>query len=88
MKKHDVTATIEDFNKKLTETDSYLQILINRSKIIDKKIEVAKSDDEKEKLNQLKSQTNYLLDSIKHAIVLLQIAKVYHCFYFVSFVSN
>ncbi|KAJ6224125.1 hypothetical protein RDWZM_002670 [Blomia tropicalis] len=75
LKKHDVTATIEDFNKKLTETDSYLQILINRSKIIDKKIEDAKSDDEKEKLNQLKSQTNYLLDSIKHAIVLLQIAK-------------
>ena len=68
--------TIEEFNKKLIETDSYLQILISQIKKIDEKINNTSFDHEKVKLNILKEQSVYLLDSIKHTIVLLQIAKV------------
>lgn len=68
--------TIEEFNKKLTETDSYLQILINQFQKIDQKISNAPLDIEKAQLSTLKDQSAYLLDSIKHTIVLLQIAKV------------
>lgn len=68
--------TVEDFNKKLTETDSYLQILINQFNKIDDKITNCSSDVEKSKLINLRDQSQFLLGSIKHTIVLLQIAKV------------
>lgn len=68
--------TIEDFNRKLTETDSYLQILISQFAKLDERIANSTSETEKEALSSLKEQSVYLLDSIKHTIVLLQIAKV------------
>lgn len=77
--------TIEDFNRKLTETDSYLQILINQFQKLDERIHNSTSETEKEALSSLKEQSVYLLDSIKHTIVLLQIAKVRLYFYFFYF---
>ena len=79
-------ATIEEFNKKLTETDSYLQILINQFRKVDDKIKNASSDTEKAQLTTLKEQSGYMLDSIKHTIVLLQIAKVDSTLHFVPHV--
>lgn len=69
--------TIDDFNRKLTETDSYLQILINQFRKLEERIHNSTtSETEKEALASLKEQSVYLLDSVKHTIVLLQIAKV------------
>lgn len=71
--------TIEAFNRKLTETDSYLQILINQFaglKLEERIQNCGSSEAEREQLRSLKELSVYLLDSIKHTIVLLQIAKV------------
>ncbi|KAI6064014.1 Oxysterol-binding protein-related protein 9 isoform X4 [Aix galericulata] len=51
--------TVHDFDKKLTESDAYLQILIDQLK----------------KIESLKETTSSMVESIKHCIVLLQIAK-------------
>ncbi|XP_017494228.1 PREDICTED: oxysterol-binding protein-related protein 9-like, partial [Rhagoletis zephyria] len=70
--------TIEAFNRKLTETDSYLQILINQFaglKLEERIQNCGSSEAEREQLRSLKELSVYLLDSIKHTIVLLQIAK-------------
>ncbi|KAB0349262.1 hypothetical protein FD754_014119 [Muntiacus muntjak] len=49
----------QDLNKKLTEADAYLQILIGQLK----------------KIETLKETTNSVTESVKHCIVLLQVAK-------------
>lgn len=64
------------FDKKLAELDAYLQMLIDQSETLDKKIEIAKSEPEKDGLELIKANLQNLLASIKHVIVLLQIAKV------------
>ncbi|RMC08678.1 hypothetical protein DUI87_14926 [Hirundo rustica rustica] len=51
--------SVHDFDKKLTEADAYLQILIDQLK----------------KIEGLKETTSSMVESIKHCIVLLQIAK-------------
>ncbi|KAF7244496.1 Oxysterol-binding protein-related protein 9 [Varanus komodoensis] len=51
--------SVQDFDKKLTEADAYLQILIDQLK----------------KIENLKETTSSMVESIKHCIVLLQIAK-------------
>ncbi|OXB78967.1 UNVERIFIED_CONTAM: hypothetical protein H355_013847 [Colinus virginianus] len=51
--------SVHDFDKKLTEADAYLQILIDQLK----------------KIESLKETTSSMVESIKHCIVLLQIAK-------------
>ncbi|XP_054162593.1 oxysterol-binding protein-related protein 9-like isoform X2 [Oppia nitens] len=67
--------TLNDFERKLTETDSYLQLVINQCKQLDQKIDNTTNESEKEKLLVIKAKTLTLLDGIKHTIVLLQIAK-------------
>ncbi|GAB6026568.1 hypothetical protein CHUAL_012984 [Chamberlinius hualienensis] len=67
--------TIDDFNKKLTESDAYLQIMIDQVKKLEDKIEACDSDRSRERLLPVKDKANEMLESIKHAIVLLQIAK-------------
>ena len=69
----------QEFSRKLTETDAYLQLIINQLKDLDEKIEEAASSDceeEKRRLVEIKVETLTLLDRVKHTIVLLQIAKV------------
>ncbi|KAL7985087.1 hypothetical protein Chor_003657, partial [Crotalus horridus] len=51
--------SVQDFDKKLTEADAYLQILIDQLK----------------KIENLRETTSSMVESIKHCIVLLQIAK-------------
>ncbi|KAG1676200.1 Oxysterol-binding protein-related protein 9 [Nymphon striatum] len=111
------TNSVQDFEKKLTETDCYLQIFIEQIKNLEVSMEKCNSEEEKEKYRKVHEQANkfshtythtfihcdipepfrvhiiyheypvpeasitsYLLhstlDFIKHAIVLLQIAKV------------
>lgn len=66
----------ETFDKKLAELDAYLQMLIEQNENLDKKIELASDGPEKDGLLLIKHNLESLLGSIKHAIVLLQIAKV------------
>ncbi len=68
--------TLVDFERKLTETDSYLQLLIGQVDSLDKRIENCNDEHEKEELSAIKAKTVHLLDGVKHTIVLLQIAKV------------
>ncbi|XP_041417403.1 oxysterol-binding protein-related protein 9 isoform X5 [Xenopus laevis] len=57
--------SVQDFDKKLAESDAYLQILIDQIKLFDEKIQSCKDDE----------QRKSMVESIKHCIVLLQIAK-------------
>ena len=68
--------TLSDFERKLTETDTYLQLLISQVKHLDQRIDNVTNESDKEKLVAIKVKTLTFLDGIKHTIVLLQIAKV------------
>ncbi|XP_015267461.1 PREDICTED: oxysterol-binding protein-related protein 9 isoform X1 [Gekko japonicus] len=67
--------SVQDFDKKLTEADAYLQILIDQLKLFDEKLQHCKDDEQRKKIENLKETTNSMVESIKHCIVLLQIAK-------------
>ncbi|KAF6345246.1 oxysterol binding protein like 9 [Rhinolophus ferrumequinum] len=67
--------SVQDFDKKLTEADAYLQILIEQLKLFDDKLQNCKDDEQRKKVETLKETTNSMVESIKHCIVLLQIAK-------------
>lgn len=68
--------TMLDFDKKLTETDAYLQILIDQVKDLETRIEKVSEEHEKMRLCNVRDRVNEMLESIKHTIVQLQIAKV------------
>ncbi|KAF7202976.1 oxysterol binding protein like 9 [Nothobranchius furzeri] len=67
--------SVQDFDKKLSEADAYLQILIDQLKLFDEKIKDCKEDESRRKIENLKETTCSMVESIKHCIVLLQIAK-------------
>ncbi|XP_072505541.1 oxysterol-binding protein-related protein 9 isoform X9 [Notamacropus eugenii] len=67
--------SVQDFDKKLTEADAYLQILIDQLKLFDNKLQNCKDDEQRKRIETLKETTNNMVESIKHCIVLLQIAK-------------
>ncbi|CAG07988.1 unnamed protein product, partial [Tetraodon nigroviridis] len=67
--------SVQDFDKKLAEADAYLQILIDQLKLFDEKIKDCKEDESRRKIEHLKETTCSMVESIKHCIVLLQIAK-------------
>ncbi|XP_053325795.1 oxysterol-binding protein-related protein 9 isoform X3 [Spea bombifrons] len=67
--------SVQDFDKKLAESDAYLQILIDQIKLFDDKIKNCKDDEQRKKIENLKDTTCSMVESIKHCIVLLQIAK-------------
>lgn len=74
---------LNKFNHYLIETDSYLQILIKQFQKLDSKItttangyDIIGDDKSTDQIKLLKERSTYFLDSIKHTIVLLQIAKV------------
>jgi len=75
--------TIEDFDKRLSEADVYLQMLIDQTSSLDKKIASCESEgtlnaEDPAKYEELKTTTESMIESIKHTIVLLQIAKSYN----------
>ncbi|XP_064607086.1 oxysterol-binding protein-related protein 9-like isoform X2 [Liolophura sinensis] len=65
----------EDFERKLLETDAYLQILIDQYKVIEAKIDQCEDLATKEKYNVLKVTAEAMIEAIKHSIMSLQIAK-------------
>merc|ERR1711962_489651 len=73
----DSPPTIEDFDKKLSETDCYLQILLNQVAALKVKIDDPETSSEaKAKYEEIAEKAIGMTESIKHGIVLLQIAKL------------
>ncbi|XP_020710765.1 oxysterol-binding protein-related protein 9 isoform X2 [Athalia rosae] len=66
-----------DFDRKVAEADVYLQLLIDQIKLIEgKKESIAEGEEEKQKIyTAVLTQANAMLNSVKHTIVQLQIAK-------------
>ncbi|KAL4236704.1 Oxysterol-binding protein-related protein 9 [Mactra antiquata] len=64
-----------DFDRKLAETDAYLQLLIGQVESLEKRIEACDDVAEKEKYNVIKVTANAMIEAIKHSIVMLQISK-------------
>uniref|UniRef100_A0A8C2V9N2 Oxysterol-binding protein n=1 Tax=Chinchilla lanigera TaxID=34839 RepID=A0A8C2V9N2_CHILA len=50
--------SVQDFDKKLTEADAYLQILIEQPKLFDDKLQNCKDDEQRKKIETLKETTN------------------------------
>uniref|UniRef100_A0A9L0S5E9 Uncharacterized protein n=1 Tax=Equus caballus TaxID=9796 RepID=A0A9L0S5E9_HORSE len=50
--------SVQDFDKKLTEADAYLQILIEQLKLFDDKLQNCKDDEQRKKIETLKETTN------------------------------
>ncbi|XP_076394352.1 oxysterol-binding protein-related protein 9 isoform X5 [Megachile rotundata] len=67
----------QDFDRKVAEADAYLQLLIDQIKLIEtKQRNVAAEDEEtQQKYGAILTQANAMLNSVKHTIVQLQIAK-------------
>ena len=66
----------EEFDRKLAETDAYLQILINQVENLERRIEACEDVAMKEKYNVIKVTANAMIEAIKHSIMMLQISKV------------
>uniref|UniRef100_A0A673FXU5 Oxysterol-binding protein n=1 Tax=Sinocyclocheilus rhinocerous TaxID=307959 RepID=A0A673FXU5_9TELE len=70
--------SVQDFDKKLAEADAYLQILIDQLKLFDEKIKDCKEDESRRvRHNHFYLSSESMVESIKHCIVLLQIAKIW-----------
>ncbi|XP_043502655.1 oxysterol-binding protein-related protein 9 isoform X1 [Polistes fuscatus] len=67
----------QDFNRKVAEADAYLQLLIDQIKIIETKQQSLETENEEiqESYTAILMQANAMLNSVKHTIVQLQIAK-------------
>ncbi|KAK2585482.1 hypothetical protein KPH14_010138 [Odynerus spinipes] len=67
----------QDFNRKVAEADAYLQLLIDQIKLIETKQNSVESEDEEkqQRYAAVLTQANAMLNSVKHTIVQLQIAK-------------
>lgn len=68
----------EDFDRKVAEADAYLQLLIDQIKLLEKKQEaqVDENNEKRENYAAILTQANAMLNTVKHTIVQLQIAKV------------
>ncbi|GFN95200.1 oxysterol-binding protein [Plakobranchus ocellatus] len=69
------TTTLDDFERKLMETDAYLQLLIDQNTALEKKIEECPDEGDKEKYSVIKVTADAMIEAIKHSIVQLQISK-------------
>ncbi|XP_011155819.1 oxysterol-binding protein-related protein 9 [Solenopsis invicta] len=65
----------QDFDRKVAEADVYLQLLIEQIKLIEDKKNAAEDEEKQNKYSAVLLQANAMLNSIKHTIVQLQIAK-------------
>lgn len=70
-----ISSSLHDFDKKLTEADAYLQVLIDQVMELDNVISNCTSETDRNQLISIKDNANNVLESVKHSIVLLQIAK-------------
>ncbi|XP_052243757.1 oxysterol-binding protein-related protein 9-like isoform X2 [Dreissena polymorpha] len=64
-----------DFDRKLAETDAYLQLLINQAAGLEARIEACEDVGAREKYNVIKVTAEAMIEAIKHSIVMLQISK-------------
>jgi hypothetical protein len=65
---------VEDFDRKLSETDIYLQMLLNQVAAINAKIlDPEMSSEAREKYVTIAEKAINMTESIKHSIVLLQV---------------
>ncbi|XP_042214451.1 oxysterol-binding protein-related protein 9-like isoform X2 [Homarus americanus] len=67
--------TMADFDKKLTESDVYLQLLIEQTSALEKHTGSTEDVADRQRCQEVINNVNSVLESIKHSIVLLQIAK-------------
>ncbi|PNF20427.1 Oxysterol-binding protein-related protein 9 [Cryptotermes secundus] len=67
--------TVHEFDKKLVEADAYLQILIDQIKALEVRMDGMSDLAEKARCEVVRNHANDMLESIKHSIVMLQIAK-------------
>ncbi|XP_045623888.1 oxysterol-binding protein-related protein 9 isoform X2 [Procambarus clarkii] len=67
--------TMADFDKKLIESDVYLQLLIEQTSVLERHMLATDDEADRQRCQEVVSSVNNVLESIKHAIVLLQIAK-------------
>ncbi|KAL6265329.1 hypothetical protein P5V15_002130 [Pogonomyrmex californicus] len=65
----------QDFDRKVAEADVYLQLLIDQIKLIEGKRNAVEDEENQKKYSAVLSQANAMLNSVKHTIVQLQIAK-------------
>ena len=70
---------MEDFERKLTETDCYLQMLIDQNQTLVEQLESEKAEEGEEECKVVVERVNDMVETVKHAIVLLQIAKNASC---------
>lgn len=66
---------IRTFDRKVSEADVYLQLIIEKITSIEKRISEIEDEDVRASYVSLQQQFSRMLDNIKHSIVLLQIAK-------------
>ncbi|XP_026461869.1 oxysterol-binding protein-related protein 9 isoform X2 [Ctenocephalides felis] len=69
------TQTVKDFDKKVSEADAYLQLMIEQNAKLEMRVKNIPDDDDRAKCKVISDHSNAMLDNIKHSIVLLQIAK-------------
>ncbi|KAK3866660.1 hypothetical protein Pcinc_027830 [Petrolisthes cinctipes] len=67
--------TMADFDKKLTESDAYLQLLIDQADVLERHLESTEDEQDRRRCQTVVNGINAVLESVKHTIVLLQIAK-------------
>lgn len=65
--------TMADFDKKLTESDAYLQLMIDQTAALERHIETTEDPDDCRRCQGVLSSINTVLESVKHSIVLLQV---------------
>lgn len=70
---------MEDFDKKLVETDAYLQLLIDQNSSLRTKLEACVDEEGRCQFSELSEKVTDMIETVKHAIVLLQIAKNASC---------
>ncbi|XP_055619826.1 oxysterol-binding protein-related protein 9 isoform X2 [Toxorhynchites rutilus septentrionalis] len=63
------------FDKRVSEADAYLQLMIEQTTKIDHRIQSLGESEEVQQLKTIHEHANAMLDNIKHSIVLLQITK-------------
>ena len=69
--------TMADFDKKLTESDAYLQLLIDQTTLLEKHMSSTDDEADRQRCQEVVNHINTVLESIKHSIVLLQVSVHY-----------
>lgn len=72
---HSSSGALEDFDKKLSEADAYMKILIRKAKAFERKLNMTENPEERQKYEGMQITAMELVESVKQSIVMLQLAK-------------